>query len=183
MYKEYFTGCPFSHFVFSNTRFAPVWLIIRLYIGWTWLGAGWGKVINPLWFGASAGKPIVGFATGALQKTAGEHPDVQWWYASFLENVVLPHPLFWANLIACGELLVGIALLAGFLTGISAFFGTFMSFNFLLAGTVSINPILILGGFLLMISWKISGHIGLDRYVLPWLDRYCSSGKVSPSQT
>jgi thiosulfate dehydrogenase [quinone] large subunit len=44
--------------------------------------------------------------------------------------------------VAYGELIVGIALLFGAFTGVAAFFGLFMNLNYLLAGTVSINPIL-----------------------------------------
>jgi thiosulfate dehydrogenase [quinone] large subunit len=41
-----------------------------------------------------------------------------------------------------GEVAVGAALILGFLTGIAAFFGGLMNANYLLAGTVSTNPIL-----------------------------------------
>jgi thiosulfate dehydrogenase [quinone] large subunit len=78
----------------------------------------------------------------ALTKTAGEPPDVQGWYAWFLENVVLPNASFWSYLVAVGETLVGLALIVGLLAGIAAFFGSLMNVNFLLAGTVSTNPIL-----------------------------------------
>jgi hypothetical protein len=42
-----------------------------------------------------------------------------------------------------GELLVGIGLIVGALTGIAAFFGVFMNMNLLLAGAVSINQIIL----------------------------------------
>jgi thiosulfate dehydrogenase (quinone) large subunit len=38
---------------------------------------------------------------------------------------------------------------------------------FLLAGTVSANPVLVLLGMLLMLAWKNAGYIGLDRFLLP----------------
>jgi thiosulfate dehydrogenase [quinone] large subunit len=184
MHEEYFMEeSPFSRFFLSDTRIALFWLIIRLYVGWEWLSAGWEKVTNPAWFGSSAGAALTGFVNGALQKTGGAHPDVQWWYAWFLQHAVLTHPLFWSHLVAGGEVLVGTALCLGFLTGISAFFGLFMNLNFMLAGTVSINPILYTLGVGLILAWKISGHIGLDRYVLPMLHRYFRPVKVSSSQT
>ena len=43
---------------------------------------------------------------------------------------------------ACGELLIGIALIVGALTGIAAFFGGFMNWNFMMAGSASANPLL-----------------------------------------
>jgi thiosulfate dehydrogenase [quinone] large subunit len=57
----------------------------------------------------------------------------------------------------------------GLFTGIAAFFGAFMNMNYLLAGTVSINPILFLGQLGLVLAWRIAGWIGLDRWVLPIL--------------
>ena len=162
---------PFSHFFLANTGMAWFWLIVRLYLGWEWLTAGWDKVHNPAWAGGEAGAALNGFIQGALSKTGGPHPDVQWWYASFLQHAVSPHLVVWSNLVAYGELLVGIALVLGFLTGISAFFGMFMNFNFMLAGSMSINPIWFTIGIGLILAWRISGYVGLDYYVLPLLHK------------
>jgi len=63
----------------------------------------------------------------------------------------------------------GIALILGALTGIAAFFGIIMNANYLLAGTVSSNPVLIILGTLLMLAWRNAGWIGLDRILLPAL--------------
>ena len=35
---------PLARFLFSDTRMAPVWLLLRIYVGWAWLEAGWHKV-------------------------------------------------------------------------------------------------------------------------------------------
>jgi thiosulfate dehydrogenase [quinone] large subunit len=110
-----------------------------------------------------------GFANGALAKTAGEHPDVQAWYGWFLQNLVIPNAKFWGYLVAVGETLVGIALILGIFTGIAAFFGALMNVNYLLAGTVSSNPILLIGEIFLILAWKTAGWWGLDRFVLPAL--------------
>ncbi|HEU4677498.1 MAG TPA: DoxX family protein, partial [Candidatus Paceibacterota bacterium] len=128
--------------------------------------------------GDHAGGALAGFINGALAKTGGEHPDVQAWYASFLHDAVLPNVYLWSHMVVLGEMLVGIALIAGFLVGISAFIGTFMSFNFLLAGTVSINPFLVAFGILLVLAWRVSGYIGLDYYVLPMFHRYLRPKRV-----
>jgi thiosulfate dehydrogenase [quinone] large subunit len=49
---------PVSHFLFNDTRSAWIWLIIRLYLGWACLSAGWGKVTNPAWTGDEAGTAV-----------------------------------------------------------------------------------------------------------------------------
>lgn len=160
---------PVARFLFSDVRMSWLWLILRLYAGYEWLTAGLTKVQSPAWTGAAAGTAITGFVNGALKKTGGDHPDVQAWYATFLQNVVLPHASFWSHLVAWGELLVGIALLIGLFTGIAAFFGGFMNMNYLLAGTVSTNPVLLMIAMLLVLAWRTAGWLGLDRWVLPAL--------------
>ncbi|MDE1874614.1 MAG: DoxX family membrane protein [Patescibacteria group bacterium] len=159
----------FSHFLFNTTAAAWFWLVVRLYLGWQWIEAGWEKVTSPAWTGSQAGTALSGFLQGSLQKTAGAHPDVQSWYAVFLRTVVLAHPVVWSHIVSYGELLVGIALVIGFLTGIAAFFGLFMNLNYLLAGAVSTNPILFVLAVGTMLAWKVAGYIGADRYVLPVL--------------
>lgn len=174
---------PFARSLFGDVRWAWIWLIIRIYVGWQWLEAGLGKIQNPAWTGSKAGAAITGFVTNALSKTAGDHPDVQGWYAWFLQNLVLPQPVFWSYLVAWGEVLVGIALIIGIFTGIAAFFGSFMNMSYLLAGTVSINPVLLMGATLLVLAWKTAGRWGLDRWALPALGTPWRPGMIFKSST
>ena len=66
------------------------------------------------------------------------------------------------------ELLV-VILIIGLLTGIAAFFGGFMNASYLLAGTVSTNPVLFILATWLVLAWRVAGWWGLDRWVLPLL--------------
>lgn len=168
----------FAHFFTSSTASAPLWLIVRLYLGYQWLMAGIGKLTNPAWFGSDAGAAIQGFVKGALSKTGGLHPDVSGWYAAFLQNVVLPNSNLWANAIAIGEVLVGLGLIVGLFTATAAFFGFFMNMNFLLAGTVSINPVLLILALGIMLAHRVSGYYGLDRYARPYLQQKFFSRKL-----
>lgn len=158
-----------SRFIFSDSRFAWLWLVARLYVGYEWLMAGWGKFNSPAWLGDKAGAAIQGFFMGALNKTVGPHPDVSAWYAYFLNNVALPHAVLFSYLITFGELAVGTGLILGAFTGIAAFFGAFMNLNFLFAGTVSVNPLLFLLQLFLILAWRNGGWWGLDRFLLPRL--------------
>ena len=54
---------------------------------------------------------------------------------------------------------------------IAAFFGSFMNLNFLLAGTVSVNPTMLVLGILVVFAWRVAGYWGLDRFVLPFISR------------
>ena len=168
----------FSKFLFSDTRFGYFWLVVRLYVGYEWLMAGWNKLGNPAWTGDNAGAAVKGFLMGALSKTAGEHPDVSGWYASFIQDVALPHASFFSHLVVYGEIIVGIALILGIFTGIAAFFGSFMNLNYLFAGTVSINPLLGVLGLFLILAWRTAGWIGLDRWLLPLLGTPWQPGRL-----
>lgn len=175
---------PFARIFFFDTRLAWFWLILRLVIGYEWFTAGWAKVTGVSIAFDSFGKPTAGgswiaagrtgvaltaFIHGALAKASGPFPAVQPWYATFLHYAVLPNTGVMAYVIAFGELLVGLGIIAGAFTGIAAFFGIFMNLNYILAGTISISPPLAIGALFLLLAWRVSGYYGVDRYLLPLL--------------
>jgi thiosulfate dehydrogenase [quinone] large subunit len=157
---------PLARALFGDVRWSWIWLILRVYVGWSWLSEGIDKATTPAWIGANAGSFLTVWITKALLKTQGAHPDVQGWYGWFLSAIVLPHAALWSYIVTFGEIGVGIALILGLFTGIAAFFGTTMNASYLLAGTVSTNPILFAFGSLLVLAWKTAGWWGLDRVVL-----------------
>lgn len=169
--STYYPEPKVSKFLFASKFMAPIWAIARIYLGWMWLTAGWGKVFaeggfNTRWVGLNA-DGVSGFLNGALGKTEGAHPSVTLWYAWMIENIFLPNATLFSNLVALGEVLIGIALIAGFLTGISAFLGGFLNAMFLLAGTVSSNPVMFILATWIVLAWRIAGYYGLDYFVLP----------------
>jgi thiosulfate dehydrogenase (quinone) large subunit len=169
---------PVARSLFGEIRWAWIWLIIRLYVGYEWLNAGWDKLNSASWTGSKAGTALTGFVNGALTKTGGAHPNVQGWYATFLRHVVLPNADIFSYVVSFGEVLVGIALILGLFTGIAAFFGSFMNMNYLLSGSVSTNPILFVGALLLILAWRTAGWWGLDRWLLPLLGTPWRPGMV-----
>jgi thiosulfate dehydrogenase [quinone] large subunit len=60
-------------------------------------------------------------------------------------------------------------VLLGALTGIAAGCGVLMNMNYLLAGTVSINPVLGMFGLFLVFAWLVAGYYGFDSVLLPSL--------------
>lgn len=159
---------PVSMFLFSSVYSAGIWLILRLYLGYTWFSAGIKKLSSDAWTGENAGTALEGFIRGALSKAEGGN-DVSGWYATFLENMVLPNTKVFAYMVAFGEVLVGLGLILGLLTGIAAFFGGLMNVSFLFAGSVSVNPLLFILAIFLVLAWKVAGWYGLDRWALPLL--------------
>jgi thiosulfate dehydrogenase (quinone) large subunit len=160
---------PIAQALFADTRFSLAWLIIRVYVGYQWLLAGYEKFISPAWTGDKIGTGLGGFVAGALKKTAGDHPDVAGWYASFLQSVVLPNLAVWSWAVTLGEMAIGLGLIVGCLTGVAAFFGGFMNANFLMSGTVSVNPLLFILATWLVLAWRTAGYIGVDHWLLPKL--------------
>lgn len=165
----------FSQFFFHETQSSWLWLVIRVYIGWQWLYAGYEKIINPAWVGADAGKALTGFLNGSLTKTGGAHPDVSMGYAYLIQHVALPNAHTISYIIAFTETSIGIVLILGLFTGLAAFIGASLNFNFMFAGSVSMNPYWLLAEIFLVLAWKVAGHIGLDKYVLPFWHKIVAS--------
>jgi thiosulfate dehydrogenase [quinone] large subunit len=155
-----------AKFFLGSSGAAALWFVVRMNVGAQWLLAGWEKVQEPAAWGTN-GVAMKGFVAGALAKAGGAHPAVQGWYANFLQNVVQPNAGLWSFLITWGEVAVGLGVLLGALTGIAAGFGVLMNLNYLLAGTVSINPVLGTFGLFLVFAWRVAGFYGLDRFLLP----------------
>ena len=76
-----------------------------------------------------------------------------------------------ATLVALGELALGVALLVRILAGVCGFAVVFLNGDFVLAGALGSNPVLIILGALLALAWRNAGWIGLDRWLLPLTQR------------
>jgi thiosulfate dehydrogenase [quinone] large subunit len=161
---------PIARFLFQSTAASWFWLVVRVFVGWQFLDAGWHKFNTPAWVNGS-GDGIIGFWKSALGTTASGQPVITYdWYRAFLQLLVDNHAQGWFSyLIIFGELSVGIGLILGAFVGLAATGGLLMNMAFLLAGTTSTNPVLALLGILLILAWKNAGYIGLDRYLLPLL--------------
>jgi thiosulfate dehydrogenase (quinone) large subunit len=161
---------PIAQFLFQNTKASILWLVLRLWLAYSWFESGWRKFNDPAWM--DGGEGILGFWQRAVViPAAPAKPPVTYdWYRNFLQFLIDSgsHPWF-AKLIVFGELAIALGLFVGALVGIAAFFGALMNMSFLLAGTVSTNPALFLAGMLLVLAWKNAGYLGVDRFLLPML--------------
>ena len=161
---------PIAQFLFSNTKASIIWLIVRLYVAWDFWEAGWHKFTDPAWMGPE-GTGIIGFWTRAAGVNANGQPVIVYgWYRAFIQFLIDSNAAPWfSKLIVFGELAVGLGMFVGALVGVAAFFGALMNMSFLMAGTVSTNPVLFFAGILLILAWKNAGYLGIDRYLLPLL--------------
>lgn len=160
---------PIIQKLLSDTRFGLLWLPLRLWLGYQWIDASLHKVNNPAW--VRTGEALKGFWMGAVSIPESGRPPITYdWYRTFIQSLIDSHAYTWfAKVVAYGELLVGIALVLGAFTGIVAFFGGFMNWNFMMAGTASSNPVLFSLAVGLILAWKVAGHYGADYFLLRWL--------------
>jgi thiosulfate dehydrogenase [quinone] large subunit len=160
---------PLAKFLFSDTRFSIVWLVVRVFVGLQWLNSGWGKFNNIDWM--ETGVALQGYWERAVAIPETGRPPISFdWYRSFIQGLLDSGSYVWfAKLITFGELLVGIALIIGAFVGVAAFFGAFMNWNFIMAGSASTNGLLGAAAILLILAWKTSGYIGADFFLLRWL--------------
>jgi thiosulfate dehydrogenase [quinone] large subunit len=166
----YVNDPPLAQWLFNDTRSAPLWLALRLWIGLDWFYAGFEKATGGGWLD-SGGKSLLGFWKGALAVSPSGKPAITYtWYRDFLQGLVDSQSYSWfAWLIVFGEMAVGLGLIFGCLTAIAAFFGTLMNFSFMLAGSSSSNPVLFGMTIFIILAWKTAGWWGLDRFILPAL--------------
>ncbi len=159
---------PLARFLFDDTRFASVWLIVRVLVGWSWVSAALGKLNDPAWM--VTGNALKGFWTKAVAVPAPpDKPLITYdWYRAFLQGMLDNGAYVWfAKLIAIGELVIGVCLILGLFVGVAAFIGAFMNWNYIMAGSASTNGFMALGAVMLILAWKTAGWYGLDRFVLP----------------
>jgi len=161
---------PIARFFFQSTIAAWLWLAVRVYVGYDFLVAGWHKFTTPAWMDGS-GAGILGFWKAALGSTPSGAPVITFdWYRAFLQYLVDTNSAGWFSyVIVFGELAVGLCLIVGAFVGLAATGGLLMNMAFLLAGTTSTNPVLVILGVLLILAWKNAGYVGLDYFLLPML--------------
>ncbi len=162
---------PISHFLFRSTAASWLWLLVRVWVGWKWLSAGWGKLNNPAWMDGS-GQAITGFWQRAVAiPEPPARPAITYdWYREFLQFLINTTSGEWFSyVIVLGELAVGLGLILGVFVGLAAAGGLSMNMSYMLAGTASTNPVLAILAILLILAWRNAGYFGLDRYLLPAL--------------
>jgi thiosulfate dehydrogenase [quinone] large subunit len=160
---------PFAQKLFSHPWAAWFWLVVRVWLGWEWIDASLHKINDPAW--VQTGEAVKGYWTNAVAIPEVGRPAISFdWYRSFLQMMLDSEAYaYMAPLIAYGELLVGIALIVGAFTGIAAFFGALMNWNFMMAGSASSNPLLFTLAIGIILAWKVAGYIGLDFFLLRFL--------------
>ncbi|WP_078429376.1 DoxX family protein [Alkalihalobacterium alkalinitrilicum] len=152
----------FGQFLRNHSISAGILLFLRVYLGWTWLTLGWGKITGDF----NAGGYLQGSVANPVVNGEGLiYPN----YVAFLEKFAIPNADLFSGMVAWGEFLVGLGLILGVFTSAAAFFGVMMNFAFMFAGTISTNPWLVLISMFILAAGANAGRYGGDRWVLPYL--------------
>ena len=104
----------------SNQISRATLVLLRIWIGMTWLRAGWHKLF------------AVGGWADTLRSSIERAGEPSWFYKPFLTHVVMPHPEVFAFLVSWGEFLVGVSLLLGTASRFGAGVAMFLSLNYML---------------------------------------------------
>jgi thiosulfate dehydrogenase [quinone] large subunit len=177
---------PLARLLFSDTRLSVVWAVIRVLLGWAWLEPGLSKLGNPAWM---AGDALKGYWTNQITVPATGHAPIAFgWYRDFIQSLLDSGSYVWfAKLVAIGEFGVGVLLIVGAFVGIAAFFGAFMNWNYIMAGSASSNGLLLIASIALILAWKTAGYYGADRFLLPyigtpWARKTASTAAQTPAR-
>jgi len=160
----------FNQFLRQNKVASAILTVLRLYLGYEWLTAGFHKL--------TGGFDASGFLKGVVANPV-KGPDgsmVYSTYVEFLKEFAIPNAHIFNSIIPLGEFLVGLGLILGCLTTAAAFFALVMNFAYVMAGTVSTNPLDILLGVFILVAGYNAGRIGLDRWVIPFIAKMTKRG-------
>jgi thiosulfate dehydrogenase [quinone] large subunit len=176
-------GPAFTRFLFGNSQAGLFWLPVRLFLGFSWLEAGYHKFADGGWIDGGAALRAYWERAAAIPEQG--RPAISYdWYRSFIQTLLDNNAEQWFGwVITFGEMAVGVGLIIGLLTGFAAFFGAFMNMSFLLAGSASTNPVLFTLAIGLMLAWKVAGYYGVDRYLLPMLGTPWRPGTLAGRET
>jgi uncharacterized membrane protein YphA (DoxX/SURF4 family) len=157
------------------TMVAPqTWIaLLRVVVGVWFVKAVWTKMTVE-WAGGvvpylAVSPRFLGFHPKRVAEFAAGNPVE--WYKEFLEGTVLPNAKLFATLQTYGEAAVGLGLLLGLVTGLSALVGLFLAANFGLA-TQWMSPgqqgfhLLLVSSMVIFLCARAGRAWGLDGLIL-----------------
>jgi thiosulfate dehydrogenase (quinone) large subunit len=153
----------------KNSKLAAVaWTAMRVWLGVMWIQAGSAK----LW-GAEAAGFLHNNGAGVAGFAAHGTPAYSWW-GSFLHGFVVPNAGAIGVLIAVGEFVIGIALVAGLFTRIAALGSLALLFTYVMSGTASVCAFYAAIAIVILVMWRTSSWIGVDGLISGYRQRHPS---------
>ncbi|MGO9583426.1 MAG: DoxX family membrane protein [Acidimicrobiales bacterium] len=158
-----------ANWLFRSNYASVIWLVVRVWLGYQWLNAGYQKIwgSEKMFFWNGGGVGVYGFAKSGVAANGTPMGAVGFgWWAGFLHNFVMPNASWIAKAISLGEVAIGIGLILGLLTGIAALGAVALNFTYMMTGTAGVNPLFALAGLGLVLAWRNAGLLGLDSLAL-----------------
>lgn len=154
------------HWLRTTKVAAVLLLIIRLYLGYSWISHGLEKITG----GFTAQNFMSNIVASPVTGTDGS--ELYPWFTWFIEHLAMPATGFLNFMVPIGELAIGLGFIFGTFTQLACFFALLLNFSFFFGGTVSENPKFILLQIFIIVAGANAGRIGLDRWVIPFIRRY-----------
>lgn len=156
-----------TSFLFSDYRSAALWLVIRMYVGFSVLESALFKLADASWMGdGSALKSMWELSLPTFSRYSPEFTLST--YRSIIEFLIANNlHVSLARIFVYSEFFIACAIIIGFFVGIASFFMVLMRVSFLAVGFSVTSPLIFTAGILLMLAWKVAGRWGADRYLLP----------------
>ncbi len=114
-------------------------LIVRFISGFIILMQGYEKITG-------------GFRLEGLTKVIAQNEDSPTWYKQFFEHIIAPYTTIWEWVIPLGEIMIGLALILGFLQYYAALFGIFIMINYILADMIFTYPMQLIGFIIIALN-------------------------------
>jgi len=151
-------------------------VLLRVVVGAWFLKAVWTKLTLAYAAGVipypAVSPRFLAFHPKRVAEFAADNPVG--WYKDFLKDTVLPHATLFATLQTYGEVVVGVGLVLGLLTGLTAAIGLVLALNYGLAtqwmsfGQQGFHLLLITSMVIFLVTG--AGRLwGLDQLLLPRL--------------
>lgn len=148
----------------NSDTYTNRWVLFsRLFIGFLWFYelfyGGWWKIPNPEWIGSESGARIIEISVRAIEEGSWA------WFAFVAETVLIPYASLISYSITIFQVLLGLAILFGFMLRPILLVGIMMTFFIFHFGTVRISPFFTVG-FVLLYLLHAGKYIGLDQRLL-----------------
>ncbi len=147
---------------FSNRFASPVWLLVRLYLGYVWFTMGYGKLSSGFLSADPTGDMLRLTGDGLMPVPFEAYRPVARWLVDLGITPLLSHSMPFL------EMAVALAFISGILIVPAALGATFLNANFLLSG-VAITQLdirCITLQLLLILAFRVAGYLGAQRIAM-----------------
>lgn len=154
---------PLLQRAFARKEDAWIWLPVRILVAYQWLSAALAQFNDNDWWQTGAKLQQIWIRWLASDAHPDRPLDI---YKNFINTLITSDSAGWIAKIVVGiEVVAGIAVLLGAFTGLAALAGTLLVPYFALFELPIGNPLIVVLAIMLMMSWKVSGYWGVDRYL------------------